>query len=191
MANNLPTIPAFEAGTNPSESWRHWKEDFEDYLEALRCSEAPEKTKTALFRHLCGELKNIYELLTLSLTMVVRVTLQQVLQKFDKYFLDYQNEVFASFKFLEIKQEQGEKFTDYYSRLRNAVVECNYGESQDRMLRDKLIQGLLDKALQERLIRETSKKARALKEVVSECKTAENSKVQASVMNEKLTVNVL
>ncbi|GFX89474.1 reverse transcriptase domain-containing protein [Trichonephila clavipes] len=119
------------------------------------------------------------------------VILQQVLQEFDKYFLDYQNEMFASFKFLEIKQEQGEKFTNYYSRLRNAVVECNYGESQDRMLRDKLIQGLLDKALQERLIRVTSKKARALQEVVSECKTAENSKIQASVMNEKFTVNAL
>ncbi|GFS31781.1 reverse transcriptase domain-containing protein [Trichonephila inaurata madagascariensis] len=59
------------------------------------------------------------------------------------------------------------------------------------MLRDKLIQGLLDKALKERLIRETSKKARALQEVVSECKTTENSKVQASVMKEKLTVNAL
>ncbi|GFQ97059.1 reverse transcriptase domain-containing protein [Trichonephila clavata] len=77
--------------------------------------------------------------------------------------------------FLEIKQEQGEKFTDYYSRLRNAVVECNYGESQDRMLRDKIIQGLLDKPLQERLIRETSKKSKTLQEVVSECKAAENS----------------
>ncbi|GFX59106.1 uncharacterized protein K02A2.6 [Trichonephila clavipes] len=59
------------------------------------------------------------------------------------------------------------------------------------MLRDKLIQGLLDKALQERLIRETSKKARVLQEVVSECKTTENSKVQASVMNEIITVNAL
>ncbi|GFY46025.1 reverse transcriptase domain-containing protein [Trichonephila inaurata madagascariensis] len=167
MANNLPTIPAFEAGTNPSKSWRHWREDFEDYLEALRYSEVPEKTtKTALFRHLSGEeLKKQLRAFDLSLMMVVR--------------------------FLEIKQEQGEKFTNYYSRLRNAVVECNYGESQDYMLRDKLIQGLLDKALQERLITETSKKARALQEVVSECKTAENSKVQASVMNEKLTVNAL
>ncbi|GFS56116.1 reverse transcriptase domain-containing protein [Trichonephila inaurata madagascariensis] len=170
MANNLPMIPAFEAGTNPSESWRHWKEEFEDYLEALRYSEAPEKTKTALFRHLCGEeLKKQLQAFDLKLNDGCEgVTLQQVLQEFDKYFLDHQNEVFASFKFLEIKQEQGEKFTDYYSRLRNAVVECNYGESQDCMLRDKLIQGLLDKALQERLIRETSKKARALQEVVSE-----------------------
>ncbi|GFX84657.1 hypothetical protein TNCV_724641 [Trichonephila clavipes] len=63
MANNLPTIPAFEAGTNPSESWRHWKEDFEDYLEALQYSEAPEKTKTALFRlEACRELGLIQRL---------------------------------------------------------------------------------------------------------------------------------
>ncbi|GFU76589.1 reverse transcriptase domain-containing protein [Trichonephila clavipes] len=55
MANNLPMIPGFEAGMNPSESWRHWKEDFEDYLEALQYSEATEKRKTALFHHLCGE----------------------------------------------------------------------------------------------------------------------------------------
>ncbi|GFV34139.1 reverse transcriptase domain-containing protein [Trichonephila clavipes] len=55
MANNLPPISAFEVGTNPSESWRHRKEDFEDYLKALRYSEVPEKTKTALFCHLCRE----------------------------------------------------------------------------------------------------------------------------------------
>ncbi|GFY48753.1 reverse transcriptase domain-containing protein [Trichonephila inaurata madagascariensis] len=166
MANNLPIIPAFEAGTNPSESWRHWKEDLEDYLKALRYSETPEKTKSALFRYLCEEeLKKQLRAFDLKPNDGCEgVTLQQVLQEFDKYFLHY----------LEIKQEQGEKFTDYYSRLRNAVVECNYGESQDRMLRDKLIQGLLDKALQERLIRETSKKDRALQKVVSECKTAEN-----------------
>ncbi|GFU48444.1 reverse transcriptase domain-containing protein [Trichonephila clavipes] len=141
-------IPAFEAGTNPSESWRHWKED----LEALRYRVKRQRKQKLLYSVIHAEknLKNSYERLTLSLTMVVR--------------------------FLEIKQEQGEKFTDYYSRHRNAVVECNYGESQDRMLWDKLIQGLLDKALQERLIRETSKKARAPQEVVSESKTAENSR---------------
>ncbi|GFR21902.1 hypothetical protein TNCT_689831, partial [Trichonephila clavata] len=66
------------------------------------------------------------------------------------------------------KQEQGEKITDCYSKLCDAVVECNYGESQDLMLRDKIIQGLLDKALEERLIRETSKKAKTLQEVVRE-----------------------
>ncbi|GFY52796.1 hypothetical protein TNIN_498661 [Trichonephila inaurata madagascariensis] len=45
----------FEEATNLSESWKHWKEDFENYLEALRYSEEPVKTKSALFRHLCEE----------------------------------------------------------------------------------------------------------------------------------------
>ncbi|GFU49672.1 reverse transcriptase domain-containing protein [Nephila pilipes] len=91
MANNLPTIAAFEAGRNPSESWRHWKEDFEDYLEALRYSEASEKTKTTLFHHLRRE-----ELKKTATSFCFKpndgcegMTLQQVLQEFDKYFPDY------------------------------------------------------------------------------------------------------
>ncbi|GFX59105.1 reverse transcriptase domain-containing protein [Trichonephila clavipes] len=82
MTNNLPTIPAFEAGTNPSESWIQWKED---YLEAVRYSEAPDKTKTALFRHLCGEeLKKQLRAFDLKPNDGCEgVTLQQVLQEFD------------------------------------------------------------------------------------------------------------
>ncbi|GFV44932.1 reverse transcriptase domain-containing protein [Trichonephila clavipes] len=190
MANNLPTIPTIEVGTNPSKSWRHWKEDFEDYLEALRYSEAPEEIKAALFCHLCREeLKKQLQAFDLKPNDGCEgITLQQVHQEFNKYFLDYPKMKFLLlFKFLEIKQEQGEK---NYFRLCNDVVECNCGKSQDRMLH-KIIQGLLDKALQEKLIRETSKNAKTQQEVVNECKAAENSKVQASVMNEKLSVNAL
>lgn len=194
MASNLPIIPPFEAGSNPSESWRHWRQDFEDYVEALRYSNESEKTKTALFRHVCGdELKKQFRSFDLAPEAEVEeVSLKQILDEFDKYFVDYQNEIYASFKFLEIKQEKGEKFSDFYSRLRCAVVECNYGQLMERMLRDKIIQGILDKPLQERLIRETSKKAKTLQEVVSECKTAEHSKAQASEMNEnKISIDAL
>lgn len=130
MASNLPIIPPFEAGSNPSESWRHWRQDFEDYVEALRYSNESEKTKTALFRHVCGdELKKQFRSFDLAPEAEVEeVSLKQILDEFDKYFVDYQNEIYASFKFLEIKQEKGEKFSDFYSRLRCAVVECNYGQ---------------------------------------------------------------
>ncbi len=137
MANSLPTISPFVTSTNPSEAWRYWKSDFEDYLEALKYSTESERTKTALFRHVCGEeLKKhlrAFDLQPAGENEIV--TLQQILDEFDKYFKDYQNEVYASFKFLEIKQMKGEHFSDYYSRLRSAVVECNYGALQDRMLR--------------------------------------------------------
>lgn len=192
MASNLPTLPPFDAGSNPSEAWRHWREDFEDYIQALKYSEEPETTKTALFRHMCGEeLKKQYRSFDLKpAAESTEVTLKQILDEFDKYFLDYQNEIFASFKFLEIKQEKGEKFTEYYSRLRSAVVECNYGQAMERMLRDKIIQGLSDKALQERLIRETSRKAKTVQDIISECKSAEHSKAQATEMNNENKLSV-
>lgn len=54
---NLPTVPSFDAGSNPSKYWRLWKQDFEDYLEAKKCRNE-KNNKTALFRHICeAELK--------------------------------------------------------------------------------------------------------------------------------------
>ncbi|KFM72400.1 hypothetical protein X975_12067, partial [Stegodyphus mimosarum] len=194
MTHNLPTLSPFDAGSNPSEAWRHWKEDLEDYIEALRYSQESESTKTALFRHVCGdELKKQYRSFDLEPGAgSSEVSLKQVPQEFDKYFADYQKEIYVSLKFLEIKQEKGEKFTDFYSRLRCAIVDCNYGQAQDRMLRDKIVQGISDKALQERLIRETNRAKKTLHNIISECKAAEHSKAQATEMSEnKISVDAL
>ncbi|GBN56208.1 hypothetical protein AVEN_39880-1 [Araneus ventricosus] len=173
MDSNLPTIPPFETGASPEEAWRHWRQDFEDYVEALRYGKEPEKTKTALFRHVCGdELQKQFR----SFGLKPEGTLQQILDEFDNFFKDYQNEIYVSFKFLEMKQSREDKFSDYYSRLKSAVTEFNYGNLSDRVICDKIVQGLLDKPLQERLIRETARKAKALQVVVSYCKAAEHSK---------------
>lgn len=60
------------------------------------------------------------------------------------------------------------------------------------MLRDKIIEGLLDKALQERLMRDTSRKPKTLQEIVGEYKIAELSKVQAMEMSEnKLSIGAV
>lgn len=67
-----------------------------------------------------------------------------MLNEFYKHFIEHQNEIFASFKFLEMKDEQGEKFAGYYSRLLCAVVECNYDESQDCKLHQKIMQSLIN-----------------------------------------------
>ncbi|GBL73920.1 hypothetical protein AVEN_230860-1 [Araneus ventricosus] len=108
--------------------------------------------------------------------------LEQILDEFDKFFGDYKNEIFASFVFLEIKQEPHEKFQEFYTRLKLAAEDCNYNKPE-RMLRDKTVRGINDKPLQERLLRETSRKPKTLQEIVSECKSAELSKDQSKAMN--------
>ena len=84
------------------------------------------------------------------------VTLEQIIAEFDRQYDDYQNEIYASFLFLENKQKQGETFQDFYSRLKSSVEDCKYNDP-DRLLRDKIVQDITDKPLQERLLRETSR----------------------------------
>lgn len=48
MASNLSTVPPFDDRSNTSESLKHWKEDFEEYLETIKHS-------SEHFRHICGE----------------------------------------------------------------------------------------------------------------------------------------
>lgn len=182
----------FAAGANPSESWRFWKQDFEDFMEASGYSGESEKKKTAIFRHVCGdELKTIYRTMTLQpVAPATEVTLQQILAEFDRQYEEYQHEIYASFLFLEIKQKQGEKFQDFFSRLKLAIEDCKY-DNPERMLRDKIVQGLQDKPLQERLLRETSKRSKTLQDVVSECRAAEQSRSQATAMSERTEVNAV
>ncbi|GBO18029.1 hypothetical protein AVEN_243956-2-1, partial [Araneus ventricosus] len=83
--------------------------------------------------------------------------LEQIIDEFDKFFGDYKNEIFASFVLLEIKQKPYEKFQEFYTRLKLVAEDCNY-DKPERMLRDKIVQGISDKPLQERLLWETEEK---------------------------------
>ncbi|GBN69028.1 hypothetical protein AVEN_224534-1 [Araneus ventricosus] len=181
---NIQTIREFESGRNPAEAWKFWKQDFADFLEAAGYATQTEKTKTAVFRHVCGdELKAQYRSLDIKPKEgETELKLEQILDEFDKFFGDYKNEIFASFVFLEIKQKPHEKFQEFYTRLKLAAEDCNY-DKPERMLRDEIVQGINDKPLQERLLRETSRKPKSLQEIVSECKSAELSKDQSKAMN--------
>lgn len=90
MNNFFESMKPFTAGSNPSESWRFWKQDFLDFMEAADFMEDPEKKKTAVFRHVCGEeLKTIYRTMSLKPSPPeTEVTLEQIISEFDQQFAD-------------------------------------------------------------------------------------------------------
>ncbi|GBN07693.1 hypothetical protein AVEN_249460-1 [Araneus ventricosus] len=142
------------------------------------------KGKTAVFPHVCGdELKTQYRSLDIKpKTGETKLKLEQIIDEFDKFFGDYKKEIFASFVLLEIKQKPHEKFQEFYTRLKLVAEDCNY-DKPERMLRHKIVQGISDKPLQERLLWETSRKPKTLQDIVIECKSAELSKDQSKAMN--------
>ena len=94
----MPTIVAFEPGWILSEAWCHWKQAFEDYVEAFKYSNEFEKTKTALC-HVCSdELKKHFWAFNLqSVSTDNEITLKQMLYEFNQYFQDYINEIYSPF----------------------------------------------------------------------------------------------
>ncbi|KAM7309689.1 retrovirus-related Pol polyprotein from transposon 17.6 [Ixodes scapularis] len=54
------------------------------------------------------------------------------------------NEIAASYSFFVRKQEEGEKVQDFVAELRRLAKQCKFGDTLDRMLRDRIVCGIRD-----------------------------------------------
>ena len=71
--------------------------------------------------------------------------------KFDKYFVVRRNVVFERAKFNERHQEEGETVDTFITALQALAKHCNFGILTDEMIRDRIVIGLLDAKLSEKL----------------------------------------
>ena len=67
-----------------------------------------------------------------------------------------------SIKFHNRKRREGENITGYVAELRKLSEHCNFGETLEDMIRDRLVRGVKNESIQQRLLSEpelTHKKA--------------------------------
>lgn len=173
--------PFVSTGNNATDLWRKWRSDFIDYLEANSLNEetVTDKRKIAVFRRVCGEeLKSKYD----SFEFEENPKLDDVLKKFDESYKKCSNEVFASYVFWSpaLKQEENEPFDSFYKRVREKVTDCNFGDAaKSRHIRDKLVIGVRNNALRERMLRENDLTEQS---VVEQCRVSEQSHLQSEMM---------
>lgn len=79
----------------------------------------------------------------------------EVIKAFEEFCKPKQNEVYESFKFYNRNQEIGEPFDNFLLDVKKLVRNCGFSE-EERMLRDRIVLGTIDKSLQKRLL-ETDK----------------------------------
>ena len=73
------------------------------------------------------------------------------------------------------RQIEGEKFDEFYTRLRRLSEDCDFGLLRDSLIKDMIIIGLSDKKLQERLLRDCEID---LSKVLRNCRASEASKLE-------------
>ena len=77
-------------------------------------------------------------------------------KKFEDYFNPRKNTVFERYRFWECKQQEGETIDQFITELKTRAKSCEFGEQHDSIIRDRIVFGVRDTRLKERLLRESS-----------------------------------
>ena len=132
------------------DDWPRWKRRFEQYRHASGLASGNEERQVSTLLYCLGEQADDV-LSSTGISEENRKKYSQVLNNFDDYFKVRKNIIFERARFNRRNQLPGETAEEYVTVLFNLVDSCNYGELKDEMLRDRLVVGIRDVSLSERL----------------------------------------
>ena len=155
------------------DEWPRWRRRFEQFRVASGLAEdSPAKQVSTLLYCLGEEAESI--LLSTNATEEDRRSYAAVLDKFDAFFRVRRNVIFERARFNRRNQQPGETAEQYIMTLYSLAANCEYGALEEEMIRDRLVVGIRDTSLSERLqidadlTLEKAKKAIRQREAVQE-----------------------
>ena len=170
--------------------WKQWKEEFSLYID-LCMGDKEDKIKVKMLMYLVGpQGRELYETIKPARTQredgtLQEITLEQALQAFNDHCQPARNETIDRYKFFTRNQESGETFDGFLTELKLLAADCNFGELKDSLIRDRIICGIRDPMLRERLLREN---ALDLTKCVKACQASVLSKARVDVLQKEQEV---
>ena len=180
---------------NVAENWRKWRRAFENYLLAINLVVAPVpeggqvpagnpailRRQLAILLHTTGEeAYEVYSQFEYGPGENAN-DFATVIEKFEAYCNPRQNILYEWFLFWNLKQGEGENVDSYVKRLRTQAGLCEFGELRDRMLLFRLVFGITDVKLKERLLRIGDL---TLAQAMDNVRASEMTKIQMSAIAE-------
>ena len=164
---------------NLSENWERWKKEFKFYLTATESDEKGEDVKTSRLLTTIGEkARDVYYTFTFA-TEGDDMKLDPVIAKFDEYFSPRKNQPYTRFKFFTYNQANGQTIDEYVTELKSRSRHCEFGTLKESLIRDRIVAGIQDAKVRERLLRETDL---SLDKAISICRASEATKKQVEEM---------
>eukprot|EP00731_Ephydatia_muelleri_P004100 Em0002g276a len=155
------------------DGWNRWKRRFEQYRVASGLAESTEERQVCTLLYCLGEdAENV--LSSTNIKAEERKKYDVVVQKFDAFFTVRRNVIFERARFNRRSQLDGESAEQYITTLYALAENCDYKNWKDEMIRDRLVVGIRDSVLSERmqmdpdLTLENAKKMVRQKEAVKE-----------------------
>lgn len=170
---NLPTEISWQGSM--SENWRFFKQRYEIFIIASGNEAKDGRTKTALLLNAIGDRAiKLYNGFNFE-KPEHRFEFEKVIEKFEEHFNPEKNEIYERYKFFTRNQNEGESYEDYSVALRDLSSTCNFDFLTDSLIRDRLVCGISDKTVKDRLLRT---KDLTLAKAIDICRTSQETQTQ-------------
>ena len=113
---------------------------------------------------------------------VTDLTFEQIVERAKKHFNPKPSPIVKRFEFNTRQQDEGESVAVFVAELRKIAQYCDYGDVLSDMLRDRVVCGLANKAVQRRLLQEPTLTFEKALEVALAAETAaRDSRLQTTI----------
>lgn len=144
----IPVVNRFDF-TRPEE-WPKWIRRFERFrLASDLVSKSEESQVNTLVYSMGDKADDILQSFNLSEEDSKKY--KTVKEKFENHFVKRRNTIFERVKFNQHKQEEHEPVDEFITDLYCLAKHCEYGDLHDDLVRDRIVVGIRDQKLSERL----------------------------------------
>ena len=177
---NIPPPRPLVMNDNLATNWKQWRKTWQRYEIATGLCKQAGLIRVATFLTIIGEEANkVYDIFTWANSQDEQC-LADVLSQFDIYCEPRTQVIYERFRFNNRNQRAGESIPAYITELRTIAMNCAHeGITPDEILRDRLVLGLKDDGMRERLLRVNDL---TLGKALDICKAAEQTSVQIHEM---------
>uniref|UniRef100_A0A8C5DJQ7 Gastrula zinc finger protein XlCGF48.2-like n=1 Tax=Gouania willdenowi TaxID=441366 RepID=A0A8C5DJQ7_GOUWI len=152
MENYKPPSPLSLIG-NRTANWCNWEQSFRQFI--MASNEKDENAKVSILLHTIGEeAVEVYNTLTVT-PEGDELTVEDVLQAFKHYCRPQKNVVVERNQFWSHEMTAETSLDGFITELQQKSKVCEFGMSENEMLRDKLVLSITDPLLKSRLLQES------------------------------------
>lgn len=167
------------------QQWPQWRKRFERYMSVSGFGKKSDKEKLDMLVYLMG---NETEEILLQQNVSGTDTYAEILTKFDKHFIPQRNVIFERYKFNSRVQRPGEPVENFISSLHALTEHCDYGALKDELIRDRIVIGVSDLNVSERL---QLRKKLTLAEAITAVRQAELQSSQNKIIRQEQAVSMV
>ncbi|UYV64395.1 K02A2.6-like [Cordylochernes scorpioides] len=135
--------------SNPGD-WPKWIRKFERFRQASGLINNPENEQVNMLVYCMGDNADDI-LLSCKIASDQLENYGKVIECFENHFIPRRNIIYERARFNQRCQQEGEKVNEFITALHSLAEHCNFGMLHDELIKDRIVVGVRDRALSERM----------------------------------------